>query len=103
MPIMVQGVWNTMPYCYNDAKCYLTYGPNLSGRAAFGEIVDTLPRTGYAELKRFLKNGISESSVALASECRKLYKELDGGPVKHTVGRLARAAEAATDWIALTD
>lgn len=100
---MVQGEWNTMTYCYNDAKGYLTHGPNISGQAAFGEIVDTLPATEYAELKRFLKNGIGENPTALASECRKLYRKLDGGPVKHTVGRLPRAAEKATDWIALTN
>ena len=60
--MMVQGEWNTVTYCYNDAKGYLTYGTNLCGRAAFGAIADTLSRTGYAELKRFLKNGISEKT-----------------------------------------
>lgn len=91
-----------MTYCYNDAKGYLTYGPTISGQAEFRRAVDKLPITEFPKLRQFVNDGICEAPSALASECRRFYRKLQRGPIKHTVGRLARAAEEAAQWIALT-
>lgn len=92
-----------MTYAYCDAKGYLTHGPSIGGAVA---LIDELKIQGedkYPELSKFVTNGIHKSPKDLARECRRLYRKLPLGPVKHTVGRLARAAEKAKRLISMTD
>jgi hypothetical protein len=92
-----------MTYSYGDAQGYLTYGPSIAGAKALIDEVALLGSSDYPELKGFVEDGINENPRVLARECRRLYRKLPNGPVKHTAGRLARAAERAKKWIALTD
>ena len=92
-----------MTYSYCDAKGYLTYGPSIGGAAALREELEARGIDNYPELNEFVKNGMHESPKDLARECRRLYRKLPLGPVKHTIGRLARAAEKAKSLIAMTD
>ena len=77
----------TMTYSYGDAKGYLTYGPSIGGAKALLDELDVLGKNNYPELSKFLKSGIHENPKVLAVECRRLYRKLALGPVRHTVGR----------------